>query len=205
MKTLTSIGIQKIGQRFVDSVDHADYTLNGVPQTAEPFRRFVQGASARVYIYFDDTVIGDVAEVQLVDKDGDIIASAGERVFTKTPGKGLYIAFKYNILEVEVESSYEKIGWLDHVQDIETGEVIQEGTPVSQVNMNHMDEGIFTNREAVILHEAQIADAQKEIKVLKDATLNNMVNNVFLINFNTVTSVAITSGIYDSVARKIYV
>lgn len=101
--------------------------------------------------------------------------------------------------------AYEKIGWLDHVQDIETGEVIQEGTPVSQVNMNHMDEGIFTNREAVILHEAQIADAQKEIKVLKDATLNNMVNNVFLINFNTVTSVAITSGIYDSVALKIYV
>ena len=101
--------------------------------------------------------------------------------------------------------TYEKIGWLDHVQDIETGEVIQDGTPVSQVNMNHMDEGIFTNREAVILHEAQIADAQKEIKVLKDATLNNMVNNVFLINFNTVTSVAITSGIYDPVARKIYV
>lgn len=101
--------------------------------------------------------------------------------------------------------TYEKIGWLDHVQDIETGEVIQEGTPASQVNMNHMDEGIFTNREAVILHEAQIADAQKEIKVLKDATLNNMVNNVFLINFNTVTSVAITSGIYDPVARKIYV
>ena len=101
--------------------------------------------------------------------------------------------------------AYEKIGWLDHVQDIETGEVIQEGTPVSQVNMNHMDEGIFTNREAVILHEAQIADAQKEIKVLKDATLNNMVNNVFLINFHTVTSVAITSGIYDPVARKIYV
>ena len=101
--------------------------------------------------------------------------------------------------------AYEKIGWLDHVQDIETGEVIQEGTPMSQVNMNHMDEGIFANREAVILHEAQIADAQKEIKVLKDATLNNMVNNVFLINFNTVTSVAITSGIYDPVARKIYV
>ena len=80
MKTLTSIGIQKIGQRFVDSVDHADYTLNGVPQTAEPFRRFVQGASARVYIYFDDTVIGDVAEVQLVDKDGDIITDEAAEI-----------------------------------------------------------------------------------------------------------------------------
>ena len=79
-------------------------------------------------------------------------------------------------------NSYQKIGWLDHVEDVETGEVIQEGTPVSQTNMNHM-----------------------EIKVLKDATLNNMTNNVFLINFDSVNSVAITSGIYDPVARKLYV
>jgi len=59
---------------------------------------------------------------------------------------------------------YEKIGWLDHVEDIETGEVIQEGTPVSQTNMNHMDDGIFTNREAIILHDGLIADSQQEIK-----------------------------------------
>lgn len=101
--------------------------------------------------------------------------------------------------------SYERIGWLDHVVDIITEEVIQEGTPVSQTNMNHMDDGIWQNRETIILHDSQIADAQREIKVLKDATLNNMVNNVFLINFVSVTSVAITSGIYDPVARKIYV
>ena len=100
---------------------------------------------------------------------------------------------------------YEKIEWLDHVTDVVTGEVIQEGTPVSQTNMNHMDDGIFANREAAILHEAQIAAPQQEIKVLKDATLNNMVNNVFLKNFDSVTAVAITSGIYDPVARKIYV
>ena len=100
---------------------------------------------------------------------------------------------------------YEKIGWLDHVVDVETEEVIQEGTPVSQTNMNHMDDGIWQNRETIILHDSQIADAQREIKVLKDATLNNMVNNVFLINFVSVTSVAIASGIYDPVARKIYV
>lgn len=101
--------------------------------------------------------------------------------------------------------SYERIGWLDHVVDIITEEVIQEGTPVSQTNMNHMDDGIWQNRETIILHDSQIADAKREIKVLKDATLNNMVNNVFLINFVSVTSVAIASGIYDPVARKIYV
>ena len=101
--------------------------------------------------------------------------------------------------------SYERIGWLDHVVDIITEEVIQEGTPVSQTNMNHMDDGIWQNRETIILHDSQIADAQREIKVLKDATLNNMVNNVFLINFVSVMSVAIAFGIYDPVARKIYV
>lgn len=100
---------------------------------------------------------------------------------------------------------YEKIGWLDHVQDVETGEIIQEGTPLSQTNMNHMDDGIFVNREAVILHEAMIADNQQEIKVLKDATLNNMVNNVFLKNFDSVGAVLIISGVYDPRARKIYV
>ena len=100
---------------------------------------------------------------------------------------------------------YEKIGWLDHVQDIETGEIIQEGTPLSQTNMNHMDDGIFQNREAVILHEGMIAANQQEIKVLKDATLNNMVNNVFLKNFDSVGAVLIISGVYDPRARKIYV
>lgn len=40
---------------------------------------------------------------------------------------------------------------------------------------------------------------------MKDATLNNMVNNVFLKNLDSVDAVAIVSGIYDPVARKIYV
>ncbi len=101
--------------------------------------------------------------------------------------------------------AYDKVNWLDHVVDEETSEVIQEGTPLSQSNLGKMDDGILAVTETTIAQEAQIADAQKEIKVLKDATLNNMVNNVFLKNFDTVNSVAITSGIYDPVARKIYV
>lgn len=100
---------------------------------------------------------------------------------------------------------YKKVGWRDHVEDVATGEVIQEGTPLSQTNLGQMDDGIFAVTETTIAQEGQIADNQKEIKVLKDATFNNMVNNVFLINFDSVNSVAITSGIFDPVARKIYV
>lgn len=100
---------------------------------------------------------------------------------------------------------YEKIHFIDHIVDIITHEIIQEGTPLSQKKLNHMDEGIYINRQLLMEHARLIADAQREIKVLKDATLNNMVNNVFMITFPQVSSVNITSGIYDPVMRKIYV
>lgn len=100
---------------------------------------------------------------------------------------------------------YKKVGWRDHVEDIATGEVIQDGTPLSQTNLGRMDDGIAAVTAETIDQDARIDDAEKEIKVLKDATFNNMVNNVFIKNFDSVDSVAITSGIFDPVARKIYV
>jgi len=109
MKTLTAIGIEKIGRRFVDSVNHATYTLDGQPKIISPFRKMVEGESAKVYIYFDDTVSGTIGNVQLIDTDGDIIAEAVERSFVKTANKGLYVAFKYNIRELEVDINDESI------------------------------------------------------------------------------------------------
>lgn len=57
-------------------------------------------------IYFDDTVTGNVANVQLVDTDGDIVAQS-DREFEKPPSKGLYVAFKYTIIEKETEVQIE--------------------------------------------------------------------------------------------------
>lgn len=101
-KTLTGIGIHKIGQRFADSIDHAAYTLNGIPKTVAPFRKIVEGETVSIYVYFDDTVKGTVADAQLIDIDGDIVAAA-DWAFEKPTSKGLYIAFKYQIIERETE------------------------------------------------------------------------------------------------------
>ena len=101
-KTITAVGIEKIGRRLADSVDHAAYTLNGEPKTVEPFRRLVSADEVKIYVYFDDTVTGTVGNVQLVDTDGDVIA-ATDRIFEKPPSKGLYVAFKYKISEKEME------------------------------------------------------------------------------------------------------
>jgi hypothetical protein len=103
MRTLTEKGVEKIGKRFVDSVDHAAYTLDGQPKTVAPFRKIANGSDARVYIYFDDTVSGTVENVQLIDTDGDVVAEAHDRSFSKPQSKGLYVAFKYNVKEMETE------------------------------------------------------------------------------------------------------
>ena len=39
--------------------------------------------------------------------------------------------------------SYEKQNWIDHIEDIETGEVFQEGTLFTAKRMNHIEEGIY--------------------------------------------------------------
>ena len=104
MRTLTETGVNKIGKRLVDSVAHAAYTLDGQPKTIEIFRRSAVAGSTKVYVYFDDTISGKVANVQLVDTDGDVIATTPpEREFVKPTSKGLYVAFKYNIKEMETE------------------------------------------------------------------------------------------------------
>lgn len=109
MKTLTPQGVEKIGRRFVESVNHAAFTLNGQPRTVSPFRKIASGSDARVYVYFDDTVSGTVANIQLVDEDGDVVAEAHDRSFEKPQSKGLYIAFKYNIEEIETEVTNESL------------------------------------------------------------------------------------------------
>lgn len=49
-KTITSVGIEKIGRRFADSIDHAAYTLNGAPKTVEPFRKLVTADLSLIHI-----------------------------------------------------------------------------------------------------------------------------------------------------------
>lgn len=103
MKTLTEVGLRKQAQRFSDSISHASYDNEGAPKTIPIFNNIVEGESVKIYVFFDDTVIGSVSNVKLVDKDGDVVAQS-DRVFTKPREKGLYVAFKYKYAEMEVES-----------------------------------------------------------------------------------------------------
>lgn len=51
----------------------------------------------------------------------------------------------------------------------------------------------------------RLSNLESELQTLKDATLNNMTNNVFIETFDSLDSIKLSSGIYDGAARKIYV
>ncbi|MFW5435200.1 hypothetical protein [Paenibacillus apiarius] len=102
MKTFTEIGLQKQLQRFADSLTHAAYQQSGETKRIEFLKLTTEGNTVRVYIYFDDSIAGQIGNVELIDHDGDIVARA-EREFIKPTNKGLYVAFKYRLVEMEVE------------------------------------------------------------------------------------------------------
>lgn len=101
--------------------------------------------------------------------------------------------------------AYNKTEWKDHIVDIDTGEVIQEGTPVSANNMNHIEEGIYSVTNVTANNEALIASLSAEVAILKNASLNNLTNNVFSENLENIDDIKLSNGIYDPVAKKIYV
>lgn len=100
---------------------------------------------------------------------------------------------------------YTKTEWIDHIRNIETGEVIQYGTPISARNLNNMETGIEFNNTQVRVNKSDITSLSIEVAILKEASLNNMTNNVFFENFTNLDGIEVSSGIYDEVGKRLYV
>ena len=92
-------------------------------------------------------------------------------------------------------SIYNKQEWIDHIEDIDTGELIQEGTLYCARLMNHMEDGIYTAHDEMI---------QLEVKVLEDNLINNMPHNNFLEDLTTLDDIVINDGIYNKTLAKVY-
>lgn len=100
---------------------------------------------------------------------------------------------------------YSKTEWVDHIKDIDTGEVIQQGTPISARNLNNMEDGIFDNYVLSRANKGDLTSLSVEVAILKEASLNNMTNNVFFESFNSLDDVEVSNGIYDKVGKRLYV
>ena len=75
---------------------------------------------------------------------------------------------------------YIKTKWKDHIVDVDTGEVIQHGTPQSARNFNIIEDGVYNVTTQAKENKSNITSMAVEVATLKNASLINMTNNVFL-------------------------
>lgn len=59
---------------------------------------------------------------------------------------------------------YERTNWQDHVVDQTTGEVIQQGTPVSAGNLKKLEDAVFENRETAAMLAQEVLQAKRGIE-----------------------------------------
>lgn len=69
--------------------------------------------------------------------------------------------------------NYEKTNWRDHIIDIETGNIIQQGTRFNQRRANNIEDGIEFNRNKIIEQERTIARLQTQLDLDGRAPGNN--------------------------------
>ena len=101
-------------------------------------------------------------------------------------------------------SIYKKQEWIDHIEDIDTGEIIQEGTLYCARLMNHMEDGIFTAHDEMIDLEITVKNLQSRVSTLEGNLINNMPYNNFLEDLTTLDDINLIDGVYDPKQAKIY-
>ena len=99
MKTLTDLGLNKMAKSYSDSLSHVLYNLDGVEKQIDFFKKKVVGNTVQVYVFFDENYKGNITDIRVIDKDGDVVA-LDNKVYERTTNKALYVAFKHEFTEV---------------------------------------------------------------------------------------------------------
>lgn len=68
---------------------------------------------------------------------------------------------------------YVKTNWRDHIVDIETGQVIQEGTRFTASRANNIEDGIFNAYEYLRIYSDEITKLRIQLEMVGRAPINN--------------------------------
>ena len=99
MRTLTDLAFNKMDNAYLDSLSHVLYDLDGVEKQIDFFKKKVVGNTVQAYVFFDENYKGEITNIRVIDKDGDIVA-VDNKVYERTTEKALYVAFKHEFVEV---------------------------------------------------------------------------------------------------------
>ena len=99
MKTLTDLALKKMANNYLNSLSHVLYDLDDVEKQIDFFKKKVDGNTVQAYVFFDENYKGEITNIRVIDKDGDVVA-VDNKVYERTSEKALYVAFKHEFTEV---------------------------------------------------------------------------------------------------------
>lgn len=109
--------------------------------------------------------------------------------------------------------AYSKVDFRNHVKDIQTGSIVQQGTYLNRKNLDHMDEAILELNEWAQNADSKVADIsgineklqahELEIKLLKDMLSTDIQQNQSLVIFSSLSGVRLAKGVFNEAHARI--
>lgn len=96
---ITTIGHSKTKNFIKTLVKEGRYTLNGVQYKTPLYKVDLIGDVIKFYLYLDETVVGNITRIELLDKDGDTFDDTPDNI-SKPEIRGLLIEFQYTLKKI---------------------------------------------------------------------------------------------------------
>ncbi|MGJ0848250.1 hypothetical protein ACR77J_16280 [Tissierella praeacuta] len=96
---ITPEGIQEIAKSILDLVDYAEIQIKEETKQLQLYRTSIDVDTLKVFIMLDDTVVGDIKNIKLIGKSGNVLLENPQEI-VKNATKGLLVVFSIKVVEV---------------------------------------------------------------------------------------------------------
>ena len=96
---ITGEGIQEIAQSILELVDYAEVQMKTETKQLQLYRTSIDNDTLKVFVMLDDTIVGDIQNIRLIGKSGNILLENPQQI-VKNATKGLLVVFSIKVVEV---------------------------------------------------------------------------------------------------------
>ncbi|MGJ0848464.1 hypothetical protein ACR77J_17375 [Tissierella praeacuta] len=96
---ITPEGIQEIAKSILDLVDYAEIQIKEETKELQLYKTSIDKDTLKVFIMLDDTVVGDIKNIKLIGKSGNVLLENPQEI-VKNATKGLLVVFSIKVVEV---------------------------------------------------------------------------------------------------------
>ncbi|MBU5676757.1 hypothetical protein KQI88_10030 [Alkaliphilus sp. MSJ-5] len=96
---ITTKGMQEIAQSILNLVEYTKVEMKEEIKILEIYRSSIDANTIKVFIMLDDTIVGNIENIKLISKSGNVLLENPQRI-EKDATRGLLVVFSIKVVEV---------------------------------------------------------------------------------------------------------